>query len=136
MSVAPVTALRRAIRSALLADSALLAQLGGPKVYDEVPSGTAAPYVVFADTQWRDWSASLSRGAEQIFVLAVWSTQRGLREALDIGERVVELLDEAPLVLSGAALVDLRFQQLETKRDATGRFARVNLRFRATTEAG
>lgn len=135
MTSSPVTILRRAIRNALLADATLVAQLGGPKVYDETPSGTPAPYVVFADTQWRDWSATLSRGAEQIFVLSIWSTQRGVREALDIAERVVELLDEAPLTLAGANLVDLRFVQLETKRDATGRFARANLRFRATTEA-
>ena len=135
MSTAPVTALRRAVRSTLLADAALVSQLGGPKVFDEAPSGTAAPYVVFADTQWRDWSATLSRGAEQTFVLAVWSTQRGVREALDIAERVIELLDEAPLTLAGATLIDLRFQQLETKRDAAGRFARANVRFRATTES-
>ena len=135
MTSAPVTILRRAIRAALLADSALQSMLGGPKVFDDTPSGTPAPYIVFADTQWRDWSATLSRGAEQIFVLSVWSTQRGVREALDIAERVIELLDEAPLALAGATLIDLRFQQLETKRDATGRFARANLRFRATTEA-
>ena len=135
MTNTPVTSLRRAIRSTLLADATLVSQLGGPKVFDDTPSGTPAPYVVFADTQWRDWSATLSRGAEQVFVLSVWSTQRGVREALDIGERVIALLDEAPLTLSGANLVDLRFVQLETKRDATGRFARANLRFRATTEA-
>lgn len=135
MSASPVTILRRAIRSVLLADTTLVSLLGGAKVYDDTPSGTPAPYVVFADTQWRDWSATLSRGAEQVFVLSVWSTQRGVREALDIGERIVELLDEAPLILAGANLVDLRFMQLETKRDGTGRFARANIRFRATTEA-
>ena len=134
MTASPVTILRRAIRSVLLADTTLVSLLGGMKVYDDTPSGTPAPYIVFADTQWRDWSATLSRGAEQIFVLSVWSTQRGVREALDIGERIVELLDEAPLILAGANLVDLRFMQLETKRDATGRFARANIRFRATTE--
>ena len=134
MTDAPVTILRRAIRSTLLADATLVALLGGGKVFNDTPSGTQAPYVVFADTLWRDWSATLSRGAEQIFVLSVWSTQRGVREALDIAERIIALLDEAPLTLSGAQLVDLRFLQLETKRDGAGRFARANLRFRATTE--
>lgn len=135
MSNAPVTSLRRAIRSTLLADATLVSLLGGTKVFDDTPSGTQAPYVVFADTLWRDWSSSLSRGAEQILVLSVWSTQRGVREALDIAERVIALLDEAPLTLTGAKLIDLRFLQLETKRDGGGRFARANLRFRATTEA-
>ena len=135
MSDAPVTSVRRAIRAALLADAELLTLLGGPKVFDDTPSGTPAPYVVFADTLWRDWSTTLSRGAEQIFVLSVWSTQRGVREALDVAERIIALLDEAPLAPDGAHLVDLRFTQLETKRDATGRFARANIRFRATTES-
>ena len=135
MSNAPVTTIRRAIRAALLGDATLVSLMGGAKVFDDTPSGTSAPYVVFADTLWRDWSATLSRGAEQIFVLSVWSTQRGVREALDIAERIIELLDEAPLVLDGATLIDLRFLQLETKRDGAGRFARANLRFRATTEA-
>ena len=135
MTNAPVTILRRAIRATLLADATLTSQLGGAKVFDDAPSGTPTPYVIFADTQWRDWSATLSRGAEQIFVLSVWSTQRGVREALDIAERIIELLDEAPLTLGGAHLVDLRFTQLETRRDNAGRFARANLRFRATTEA-
>ena len=135
MSNAPVTIIRRAIRAVLLGDATLVSLMGGAKVFDDTPSGTAAPYVVFADTLWRDWSATLSRGAEQIFVLSVWSTQRGVREALDIAERIIELLDEAPLALDGATLIDLRFLQLETKRDGAGRFARANLRFRATTEA-
>lgn len=134
MMGSPVTILRRAIRAALLGDGALAAMLGGAKVFDEAPPGTQPPYIVFADTQWRDWSATLSRGAEQIFVLTVWSTQRGTREAHDIAARVVALLDEAPLPLAGATLIDLRFLQLEAKRDGSGRFARVNIRFRATLE--
>ena len=135
MTASPVSALRRAIRLALLADPTLLGMIGGGQVFDEAPSGTQTPYIVFADTQWRDWSTTGSRGAEQIFVLTVWSSQHGLHEALDISERIVELLDEASLDLAGATLVDLRFQQLETRRDRTGRFARANLRFRATTES-
>ena len=79
MTNAPVTILRRAIRATLLADAPLTAQLGGSKIFDDAPSGTPTPYVIFADTQWRDWSATLSRGAEQTFVLSVWSTQRGVR---------------------------------------------------------
>ncbi len=134
MSASPVTILRRAIRAALLADATVVAMLGGAKVYDEAPPGAQPPYIVFADAQWRDWSTTLSRGAEQIFVLTGWSAQRGTREAHDIAGRVVELLDEAPLALAGATLIDLRFLELEAKRDGAGRFARVNIRFRATLE--
>jgi hypothetical protein len=134
MSTSPVTALRKATRAHLLAEPTLLAALGGPKVFDEAPRDGEPPYVLFAEAQMRDWSADLSRGAEQFLTLAIVSTQRGLSAALGLAQQVIDLLDEAPLALEGHALVDLRFMSLETKRDASGRFARVNLRFRALTE--
>lgn len=134
MNASPVLALRKAIRARLLADASLVASLGGPKVFDETPRNADAPYVLFAETQMRDWSTDLSRGAEQFLNIAVVSTQRGATEALNIAQWIVALLDEAPLMAEGHHLIDLRFVSLETKRDQTGRFARANLRFRATTE--
>lgn len=131
----PVLALRRAIRAALLADAALAGQLGGPHVYDEAPPGAPAPRIAFAEVQARDWSAQSSAGAEQILVLSVWSDARGMREALDIADRVVALLNEAPLTLAGHRLIDLRFVALATRREQNGRYARADMRFRATTEA-
>jgi hypothetical protein len=77
----------------------------------------------------------LAPGVEQFVVLHVWTTQRGLAEALGIAERVADLLDEAPLAVDGHRLIDLRFLSLETRRDAAGRFARASLRFRATLES-
>jgi hypothetical protein len=134
MGVSPVIALRKAILSYLSGDAALVTALGGAKFYDEAPRSAEPPYVVFAETQIRDWSTSESSGAEQFVVLSAISLQRGVREALDIARRLVELLDEAPLVLSDHHLVDLRHLASETRREQNGRFARVNLRFRATTE--
>jgi hypothetical protein len=134
MSSSPVTELRKSILARLLADVDLVGALGGQKVFDETPRNVEPPYAIFAEAQMRDWSADLSRGAEQFLTLAVVSTARGLREALDIAQKLEELLDEAPLVMQGHTLIDLRFVAMETKRDQNGRFARVNLRFRATTE--
>ena len=130
----PVLALRRAILAALLADAALAAMLGGAHVYDEAPPGAPAPRIAFSDVQSRDWSAQNSRGAEQMVMLSVWSGARGTREALDIADRVVALLDEAPLTLAGHRLIDLRFVALATRREQNGRYARADIRFRATTE--
>jgi hypothetical protein len=62
------------------------------------------------------------------------STMRGLSEALELAQRIADLLDEAALSLQDHRLVDLRFLSMETRREQSGRFARVNLRFRATTE--
>jgi predicted oxidoreductase len=134
MSTSSVTALRKAIHVKLAGASALVTALGGTKIFDEAPRNVDPPYLTFADTQLRDWSSSLSRGAEHLFVIAVWSAERGTREAIEIGNSVIGLLDDAMLDLDGYKLVNLRFVQFETKREANGRFARVNLRFRATTE--
>jgi hypothetical protein len=134
MSVSPVIALRKAIRARLFANAPFVAMLGGEKLYDEAPRGAEPPYALFAETQARDWSAQLSQGVEQFVVVSVISTQRGLKEAIEIGEAVVGLLDEAPLALEDHALIDLRYVGMETRREQQGRFARVNLRFRATTE--
>jgi hypothetical protein len=133
MSASPVVALRKAIRAYLLADSGFAAALGD-KLYDEAPRGVEPPYALFADAQLRDWSGDLSPGAEQFFTIGVTSTMRGLFEALELAQRIVGLLNEAPLKLQDHRLIDLRFQSMETRRDQNGRFARVNLRFRATTE--
>jgi hypothetical protein len=134
MSASPVIALRKAIRARLLSDATLVAALGGARIYEEAPPGATPPYALFMDTQLRDWSGALSRGAEQLLTIAVFSTQRGFGPALGVAQQLVDLLDEAPLSLEGHRLIDLRFVSLDTKRDATGRFARVAVQFRATTE--
>jgi len=134
MSLSPIIVLRKAMRARLAADAPLVAALGGAKIYDEAPRGADPPYILFADTRLRDWSTAEARGAEQFITLSVVSVQRGAAEALAIGERIVALLDEAPLLLDGHHLVDLRHQGSETRREQNGRFARVDLRFRATTE--
>jgi hypothetical protein len=129
MSGSPILALRKAIILRLAADAALVETLGGPKIYDEAPRGVETPYALFADAQMRDWSAQSSRGAEQMLTLAVVTTQRGVGAALGAAQQIIDLLDEAPLTLDGHALVDLRFASMETKRDQSGRFARVAMIF-------
>ena len=133
MSLSAVLALRKAMRARLAADSELMQRIAG--VFDEPPGHVSHPYVVFGDAQARDWSTALAPGVEQFVVLHVWTTQRGLAEALGIAERVADLLDEAPLVIDDHRLIDLRFLSLETRRDNAGRFARASLRFRATLES-
>ena len=134
MSASPVIALRKAIRTHLLADAPLAAALSGDKVYDEAPRNADPPYVLFVDSQLRDWSADSSRGAEQFLTIAILTTARGLSGALDIAQMIVDLLDDAPLTLEDHALINLRFQSMETRREQSGRFARVAMRLRATTE--
>lgn len=135
MSASSIVALRAAMRAAIAGDAAIVASLGGAKIYDEAPRSIAPPYVLFSDTQARDWSSDLSPGAEQFLVISIVSTHRGAAEGLGVAQQLVTLLDQAPLALQDHRLIDLRYVSMETRREQQGRFARVNLRFRAVTEA-
>ena len=123
-------ALRKAIRASLSARP----DLAGVRIYDEAPRGASLPYITFGDAQWRDWSTSSDRGAELVVVLDVWTDDRGLRQALEIADRVAACLDAAPLDLEGHRLIDIRLDALDTRREGNGRWSRASLRFRAITE--
>jgi hypothetical protein len=134
MSVLATFALRKAVKAALSIRPELLAELGGARIFDEAPRGTAPPYVTFGDGQWRDWSTATERGGQQTLTLDVWTDHRGTRKALAIAERIATALDGAALTLEGHRLIDLRLDAMETRREGAGRLARATLRFRATTE--
>ncbi|MDB5651440.1 MAG: hypothetical protein JWL62_2960 [Hyphomicrobiales bacterium] len=127
-------ALRKAVHKALVNDAGIFGMLGGAKIFDDVPRGMQAPFITFGDTQWRDWSTSTDRGADQVFIVDVWTEYRGVRQALELAERVAAVLDGAALTIEGHRLIDLRLNALDTRRDANGRLAKASLRFRALTE--
>ena len=126
--------LRKSIRDRLLADSALVAKLGGARVYDEAPREQASPYVVFARSEARDWSTMTEAGCEHLLTLEVWSQKAGAREALDIAGRIADLLQDAPLVMSGAICVNLRVASIETLRQNANRFVRARVKLRVLVE--
>ncbi|HEY8580909.1 MAG TPA: DUF3168 domain-containing protein [Beijerinckiaceae bacterium] len=134
MPVPSSLALRKAVFDRLVADAALLARLGAPRIYDGAPRGAATPYVVFAQTRARDWSTATERGDEHAVTLDVYSTQPGGREALEIAALVAAALDDAALALVDHQLVSLRVRDVEAQRESAGRFVRARLRLRALTE--
>ena len=127
-------ALRAAIHTALVADSALTALLGGPKVFDEPPSGTAFPYVTIGEARVESLSADDASGEEHRLTLHAWSRQGGHREAHLVTGALLAALDDAPLSLSGHRLVNLRFAVADVRREADGRTYHALVRFRAVTE--
>lgn len=133
MSTAAV-ALRAAIHDALVADSALNAVLGGPRVYDDVPSGAAFPYVTLGECRILDYSTDTLPGEEHQLTLHAWSRQGGHSEAHEIAGALLQALDDAPLTLSGYTLVNLRFALADIRREADGRTYHAVVRFRAVTE--
>jgi hypothetical protein len=128
------TALRAAIHDALIADGALAALLGGPKVYDEVPQGAQFPYVKLGEARMTDRPAGNEQGLEYQLTLHVWSRQGGHREAHAIAGALLQALDAAPLALPGHHLVNLRFALADIRREPDGRTYHALVRFRAVTE--
>lgn len=127
-------ALRAAIHDALVADGALNALLGGPRVYDEVPRAADFPYVTLGEARITDWSTGTEAGAEHQLTLHAWSRQGGHREAHEIAGALLQALDDAPLTVERHQLVNLRFALADIRREADGRTYHALVRFRAVTE--
>jgi len=130
----PAWELQKAVYGALVADAALVALLGGARVYDEVPRGAAFPYVSFGPSNVRDWSTGTETGAEHLFTLRAWSKAGGEKEVHRVLEAVRAALHEAALTLDGYRLVSLRHETSDTMRGADGETYQGVVRFRAVTE--
>ena len=128
-------ALRQALYAALLADAGLKALVGDPvRLYDDVPAGAAFPFITFGDSDIRDWSTMTEQGAEHTVTLNVWSRYEGHKEAQDILDALEAALQDAPLSLTGHALINLQFVSSQIIRDPDGATTHGTLRLRAVTE--
>jgi hypothetical protein len=126
--------LQKAIHQTLTANAAVLAQLGGPHVWDHVPRGAAFPYVTIASTTDRDWSTGTDTGSEHVLTLHVWSKAAGRDQAETIAAELKQVLHDQPLTLDGHRLVNLRHELTDTRRDADGELYHGVVRLRAVTE--
>lgn len=127
-------ALRAAIHRALTSDTALLAALGGPRIYDEPPREAAFPFVTLGEARISDVSADDAPTQEHQLTLHAWSRQGGHKEAHLITGALLQALDDAPLAPSGHRLVNLRFALADIRRESDGRTYHALVRFRAVTE--
>lgn len=134
MPTAASAALRAAVHDALTADGALIALLGGPKIYDEPPRAAAFPYVTLGEARIADYSTGSESGEEHQLTLHAWSRQGGQREAHLIAGALLQALDDAPLTLADNHLVNFRFAVADVRREADGRTYHALVRFRAVTE--
>ena len=134
MSIA-AAALRAAIHDVLVADGALTALLGGPKIYDEPPQSAAFPYVTLGEGRVSDFSTASDPGEEHRLILHAWSRQGGHKEAHMIAGALLQALDDAPLAPAGHRLINLRFATADIRRESDGRTYHALVRFRAVTES-
>jgi hypothetical protein len=130
----PAVDLQKAIHGLLTADAALVAKLGGQKVFDATPPNQAFPYVSFGRTSIYDWSTGTESGTEQLFTIHVWSKAKGKTETLEIMESIRQLIDAAPPELDDHALVNLQLEFAEVRFDDDISVHHGMLRFRAVME--
>jgi hypothetical protein len=126
--------LQKALFEALKGDAALVAVLGGGKVFDHAPANVAFPYITFGRTSVYDWSTDTESGTEQLFTLHVWSKARGKGEALGIMEIVMRRLGTGALALDRHHLVNLTLEFAEARYDEDLSVHHGLLRYRAVME--
>lgn len=110
-----VRPLQSAIVSALRASSALTSQVSG--IFDEVPEGTAYPYVSIGPITETADDAHDRQGLDALVVIHVWSAYPGNAEAADIFAAVDAALDRQPLTVSGWTDVSIRHEQHQFLKD-------------------
>jgi hypothetical protein len=134
MLTSPALALQTGLRTALLADTALVTALGGDQVFDDVPREAPFPYITIGDIDTRDWSTQTSRGHEHIVTLHLWSRYRGRKQVQDLIAEVDRILDGGDPPLQGHRLVNLSTVFWTAQREPDGEVYRGTVRLRAVTE--
>jgi len=100
-------------------------------VYDHVPDGVAMPYVTLGEDTAVDWSTKPEPGMEVTHTLHVWSDYKGMAEAKQIIDQVVQALTGSPLTIEGFVVVVARLDMIDTLRDSEGyRHGVVRFRFK------
>lgn len=126
--------LQKAMFAALTGNAALVALMGGTRIFDRAPTDAAFPYVTFGRTSVFDWSTSTEDGLEHLVTLHVWSKAKGRKEAFAVLDAVRAALG-TPLSLDDQHLVNFRFEFSEVTFDDDISVHHGLLRLRAVTES-
>ncbi|MDX2264597.1 MAG: DUF3168 domain-containing protein [Hyphomicrobiales bacterium] len=130
----PGFALQKGLFSALTGSAALVALLGGARVYDDAPQPVTFPFITIDPAQERDWSTGTEPGLEHLVTIHVWSRYAGRRQIYDVADAIRDALDGASLTLEAHRLINLRHQYSDLRREEDGETYHAALRFRAVTE--
>ena len=128
-------ALKAAIKAALETDPSLIAMLGDPPpVHDRVADGAALPYIAFGDWKVDEDDTDDARIDRHVFMIEVWSSYAGLKEAKAIASVIEAALHGAALDPVDHALIDLSFIGAAFGQDQKEGLSEAMLRFRALTQ--
>ena len=121
--------LQKSIFNALDGDSTLQSLV--TDVYDFVPESTAFPYVKIGEETSIDNGTKTLQGNEHTLVIHTFSRYRGSKEVKEIMSRIYALLHESSLSVTGASLVNLRFEFSDVIKENDGFTSHGIQRFRA-----
>ena len=130
----PGLAVQQAMKTALATRPALISLLGGAHVYDELPRGATAPYVLFTVTETRDWSVADQKAHENFVTLEISSKGRSRVQTQSIVQEIELALDGASPMLTDHNLVNLRCVFISAARQKSSENFSATMRFRAATE--
>tara|TARA_R110000803_G_scaffold198432_1_gene262171 strand:+ start:249 stop:653 length:405 start_codon:yes stop_codon:yes gene_type:complete len=100
-------------------------------IFDDVPEGTAYPYVVIGEETAAENSTKTLDGQEYTLTIHAWSQYRGRREIKEIMQSVYQNLHNTDITVSGASLVNLRQEFSTTLAENDGITRHGVMRFRA-----
>ena len=121
MKRSPVSPLNKALYERLKSQM-------GVAVYDYVPAGKKAPYVVLTDTTAQSWSTKTICGADVMATLKVYSEYQGDKEVAELCDAAISLIHKQSLVLTDSWQVVISsvdshsVERLETHREAAVTF--------------
>lgn len=118
MTRSPVSPLNRALYERLKHTMAV-------SVYDHVPAGKKAPYVVLTDTTAQSWTTKTISGAVVTATIKIISEYQGDKEVAELADAAIAAMDQPLLELSEAWQVVLvtvdnhSVERFESYREAT-----------------
>lgn len=101
------------------------------KVYDDVPEGTAYPYVVIGEETAIEIGTKDKDAHEHTLTIHVWSQYRGRKEIKNIMSQIYTLLHNVAISVTGASLVQIRHEFERTLLENDGITRHGVMRFRA-----
>ena len=121
--------LQKTVFDALDGDSTLQSLV--TDVFDFVPENTAFPYVKVGEETAVDNCTKTLQGNDHTLVIHTFSRYRGSKETKEIMSRIYALLHESSLTITGASLVNLRFEFSDIIKENDGLTTHGLQRFRA-----
>ena len=115
-------AFQEGLYNRLISYAPLTALLGGTKVYDHVPQGTDAPYVVIGEDTSIDFDTKTNNGWELTLTIHCWDfVKKGRKSVKNLMASIYEALHEKETSVSvaGYKLVLIRNEYAESFQDTT-----------------